>query len=208
MPDGDSIHPTLNRQFQIVYGQICEGHWESSILSYRLLRSLKRQIQHYGNAPILLGNNIVQILEDANSSVKMSSGFSFANYSRQIMELSNNLTLNGSPRGRDLMVEAAKKTLVEIQHKKTIVDVEITLLGNYIDVVYQKDFEERVLQTPAHHKDAHPSIVNDTLEDIRPHVSRGRDEFVNQLVKNKDVRRLRRRQSLKEPSPTINDEAW
>ena len=52
MPDGDITHPTLNRRFLSVYGQICEGHWESSILGYRLLHPLKGQIINYGNAPV------------------------------------------------------------------------------------------------------------------------------------------------------------
>ncbi|MCA9951328.1 MAG: hypothetical protein KDE48_16875 [Anaerolineales bacterium] len=210
MPDGDIIHPTLNRRFLNVYGQICEGHWESSILGYRLLHPLKGQIQNYGNVPVSLGNNIVPILEDAISNAETRGHFSFADCSYQIMEMSKNPVLNGSPtRGRDLMVEAAKKTLVEIQHKKIMSnDVEHTLFRNYVDTVYKKDFEERIQETPVHHKDAHHTIVNDMMEDIRPHVNRGRDEFVNQLVKYKDVKKLRRHQRLKEPPPTINDEAW
>ena len=87
-------------------------------------------------------------------------------------------------------------------------DVEHSLFSNYVDSVYKKDFEERIQETPVHHKDAHHTIVNDVMEDIRPHVDRGRDEFVNQLVKYKDVKKLRRHQRLKEPPPAINDEAW
>ena len=209
MPDGDIIHPTIKRRFLNVYGQICEGHWESSLLGYRLLHPLKGQIQNYGNAPVSLGNNIVPILEEANSSAEIGGRFSFADFSQQIMELSKSPALNGSPRGRDLMVEAAKKTLVEIQYKKIIPnDVEQALFRNYVDTVYKKDFEERIQETPMHHKDAHPVIIDDLMADIRPHVNRGRDEFVNQLVKHKDVKKLRRHQSLKEPPPTIHDEAW
>ena len=56
MPDGDIIHPKLRRHFQNVYGQICEGHWGSSELGFKMLHPLKKQIKEYGNAPILMGN--------------------------------------------------------------------------------------------------------------------------------------------------------
>lgn len=212
MPDGDIIHPTLNRRFLNVYGQVCEGHWEPSLLGYRLLHPLKGQIQAYGNAPIALGSHIVPILKAAISSVETRGRFSFADCSRQITEMSKNPALNGSPRGRDLMVEAAKQTLVAIQHKKIVPNgvnnVEHILFSNYVNTICKKDFEERIQETPVHHKNARHDIVNDIMEDIRPHVNRGCNELATQLVRCKDVKKLRRYQSLKEPPPTINDEAW
>lgn len=212
MPDGDIIHPALNRRFLNVYGQICEGHWESSLLGYRLLHPLKGQIQAYGNAPISLGSDIIPILEAAISSVGTKGRFSFADCSRQITEISKNPALNGSPRGRDLMVGAAKQILVAIQHKKiapnNVRDVEYILFSNYVNAIRKKDFEERIQETPVHHKNARHDIVNDIMEDIRPHLDYGCNELAKQLVKDKDVDKLRRYQRLKEPPPTINDEAW
>ncbi len=209
MPDGDITHPTLNRRFLNVYGQICEGHWESSILGYKILHPLKGQIQNYGNAPVSLGHEVVPLLEEANSSIEIGKRFSFTDYSNQIMELSKNPSLNCSPRGRDLMVESAKKTLVGIQYKRIIPnEIKSTLFKNYVDAVYKKDFEDRIQETPVHHKNAHPAAISDLINDIRPHVDRGRDEFVTQIVKNKDVKKLKRPRRIKEPPPNINDEAW
>jgi len=208
MPDGDIIHPNLKRRFLNVYGQICEGHWDSSIIGYRMLHPLKGQIQQYGNAPILMGQRIAPILENANSIVENGRHFSFADVSDQIMELSKTPDLNCSPRGRDLMVEAAKKTLVEIQLGGAIDNVEFALYKNYVDTVYMKDCEERFQETPKHHRDASLADVSNVVNKIRPYVERGQNEFANQLSKYKDVSKLRRPRRLKEPTPTIDDVAW
>lgn len=209
MPDGDIIHPTLNRRFQNVYGQMCEGHWEPSVLGHRILNPLKKQLQEYGNAPVSFGQDIIPILEQANSYPETGRKLSFADFSDKIMDLSKSTTLNCSPRGRDLMIEAAKKTLVKIQHEKVPPgDVESILFNNYIDTVYKKDFEDRIQETPMHHKDASPLVITELMEDMRPYVYLGRDVFARQIIKTRDVSKLRRPNRLKEPPPAISDEAW
>lgn len=107
------------------------------------------------------------------------------------------------------MVEAGKKTLLEIRHSRTMPsDVQSALFKNYVDAIYKKDFEDRIQDTPVHHKDADHADIHGIMDDIRPHVDRGRDEFVTQLIKHHDVNKLKRPSRLKEPILTISDEAW
>ncbi len=209
MPDGDITHPTLNRPFLRVYGQMCEGHWEPSTLGYRLLHPLKGRIKSYGNVPIELGNELMPILRDAFTLIRNGGQIIFSKYSNQIMDLSKNRAWNSSPRGRDIMVEASKKSLVEIQHGKVANDeIDLILFKNYVNTIFKKDFEDRVQETPVHYKDADPIEINNILDDMRPHINRGCDEFVKQLIKFGDVGKLRRPNRLKEACLDIDDEAW
>ena len=208
MPDGDIIHPALKRRFQNFYGQVCEGHWDASQLGFKGLYPLKGQLKEYGNAPLMLGQAMVQILESVNSVAKQGKPIAFANTIAQINELSKNPKLNGSPRGRDLMVEAAKKVLVDVQHGHFTGDPEFALFRTYINTVYVKDFESMVQETPEHYKSASYSEVRDSIDDIRPYIQRGQDEFARQIIKYKDVNKLKRPRRLKEPALTINDSAW
>lgn len=210
MPDGDIIHPTLDRRFLSVYAQICEGHWEASVLGYRVLHPLKVQIQKYGNVPIDLCQDILPILAEAQYRTQTGKGFIFADFSDQITELSKNQALNCIPRGRDIVVEAAKKTLFEIRNQRiqSSLDIESALAGNYVGAVYEKDFEDKIQKTPVHHKNVSHDVMSELICDIRPHIDRGRDEFAKQLVKHKDVSKLRRPRRLNQPVPMVDDDAW
>ncbi|MBE2222765.1 MAG: hypothetical protein IAF02_14565 [Anaerolineae bacterium] len=206
MPDGDIIHPRLNRRFSNVYAQICEGHWDD--LGYRMLHPLKGQIQEFGNKPISMGQEMLPILANASSLIQAGQHLSFKDFSFQITELSKNPIWNCNPKGRDIMVLAAKKVLFEIKNGKIPLNMETMLYRNYLNGIYEKEFEGRVYETPAHYKDANPIDIQNMIEDIRPHVNLGLDEYVYQLVKYKDVSKLSRPHKLKEPPPTIDDEAW
>jgi hypothetical protein len=186
-----------------VYGQICEGHWDPSDLGYNILHPLKGQIKEYGNTPILMGQSIVPILESA-----LLSGISKAKISNQINQLQKNPDMNCSPRGRDLMIGSAKRILVGIQHGIVPTSIEHSLYKVYSDLIYVKDFESRIQDISKHYKGASKTGVRELLEDIRPYVERGRTEFANQLVKYKDVKKLRRPRHLKEQPLTIDDSAW
>lgn len=210
MPDGDIIHQTLNRRFQNVYGQICEGHWGPSELGFKMLHPLKGQIKEYGNGPILMGQNIIPILEMARTTMEEGNSFPFADFCDQITRVSRNPDFNCSPRGRDLMVEAAKKTLIQIRDgdSSASANPEFNLHYNYITHIYKNDCESRIQETPNHYKNANRGEVGDLMDEIRPYVKTGKIDFAKQLTKSRDVGKLRRSNHLKEPPLTIEEPAW
>lgn len=106
------------------------------------------------------------------------------------------------------MVEAAKKTLVEIQHGALPTSIEHSLYQTYTNLIYVKDFESMVQDIPEHFKGASKTGVRELLYDIRPYVERGQSEFAKQLVNHKDVNKLKRPRRLKEQPLTVDDSAW
>ena len=92
-----------------------------------MLHPLKGQIKEYGNAPVVMGQKIVPILESAISAIENGERISFADLSNQIDVLGKNPDMNCQPRGRDLMQKAAKKLLVRIDHGEQLTDIEHAL---------------------------------------------------------------------------------
>ncbi len=202
MPDGDIIHPNINRRFQNVYVQLCEGHWEPAELGYEMLRPLKGQIKEYGNSPIKLGQRFISIILNFRHNLDLAGCF------KQIEKLSINPEMNSSPRGRDLMKSAAKKLLIEIENGKSMDDIESNLYENYISMIFDKDFESRIPATPEHHANATYPEIKITMAEIRPHLENGIHIFTNQLIKHQDVSKLRRPIRKKMPPLKVEDSAW
>lgn len=193
MPDGDIIHPTLGGRYYSVYKQICEGSSNEEELARQALRSLKKEVKVFGEAPIQLLEQAASLFQELAIQQNQGTSIDWTQVRRDLQTIAQ--FLSGSKRALQLALRAC------YQHIRTIQDVCGShalssdlfqeLSGHYLLNIYDAQFEKRVPQTYRHYNQADPAAIQMLLHEIRPLVIRGIHGFASQIVKQGNARILR-----------------
>lgn len=186
MPDVDRVHPKIAYRYQESYKQLCEAHWEVEGIAYHVLRPLKKDLQRYGDGPIQLIQRISPRLERVAREPLFTQ---WGRLSAEIDELARRI--EGNPRAIAFAKRAAKQQMHAIRRGEIPAEVECDVLMEYIMLVYDACFHDRVLlQEPYNGADI-DTVAADN-EQLRSEVERLAASFARQARRAGGVSSLRR----------------
>lgn len=191
MPDGDKIHPKLGNRHQGIYKQICEEAYSEEEIAYNELAPLRKELQAYGDAPLELIRQAVDIFNQNSASLLVD----WNAMNRSLEKISQRISQQtcADKRGLSLALEACKKILHGIRYGNSPSDLGLKITQEYMIKVYEAQFEGRI-PLVHHYNNADPTMVNLKVREMRPFIERGVEHFAGQLANGRSVTSLRRPQ--------------
>lgn len=188
MPDGDRIHIRLAPIYQKVYKQLCEGQYRDEELAIEALRSLKKDIQKYGDGPIKVIEQVAIQLKRIPSGPLLKEMVDWCEESMKIDKLMQQV--NSSKRAINWATQACKEQLDELRYDECLHNFLFEITEKYLRNVYIANFEKR---TPLkrHYKGVNQTTVDTRLDCMRPHVIKGIVVLTMQIVQKGSVDTLR-----------------
>jgi hypothetical protein len=132
MPDGDKVHARLAPIYQKVYKQLCEGQYGSEELAIEALRSIKKNIQNYGNGPLKLIEQVAAQLKQIPTEPLLREIIDWSEESTKVDKLAQQAS--GTKRAIDLVVKACKEQLQELRYGVYPQDLMFELTIRYIRI--------------------------------------------------------------------------
>jgi hypothetical protein len=197
MPDADIIHNKLNPRYQKFYKQICEWSWNPEHLGYQALRPLKKDIEHYGDAPIQIIKKAYTHFAKLTSTPLFLPIVNRLEENRYLDDLGRNI-IGRNNRGKNLAIKACKEMLYEMHNGRFLGIARISqpkiveqLLVKYFLMIYRSNFEECAPQTSLHYLDVDQEIFSERLDIIHPFIESGIKGLALQVVRSGSVAHIR-----------------
>lgn len=188
MPDGDIVHSQLRLLYQKPYKWLCERKATSDECAQVAIAAVKKDIIEKGNLPVILAQNMQEILVHARSE---NGSVDYAALSLEFDRLAQQT--NGQPYLKELTLRAGKSVLHELRYGQTldINKASAVILKRYMSGVYESEFKERVPLTLEHHAGIEQVTLNQRIKDIEPAIFAATDQWANQANANSGVEKLR-----------------
>ena len=198
MPDGDKVHAHLAPIYQKVYKQLCEGQYGSEELAIEALRSIKKNIQNYGDGPLNLIEQVAAQLKQIPTEPLLREIIDWSEESTKVDKLAQQAS--GTKRAVDLVLKACKEQLQELRHGAYPQDLMFELTIKYLRNVYMSNFEKHI-PLAKHYHGVSQATVDARLDCMWPHVDQGIVALAMQVVHKGSIHSLRlpRRPKLKCP---------
>jgi hypothetical protein len=194
MPDGDINHPDLGARYQQLYQQVYEGVSDEDVLAREAIRLLKKEIEAFGDPPLVLIALEVTLFESLFSQRQKGEEINWAYERRKMKAL--RLQIDGHPRGLDLVIKSCEEHLRDLEvygcNWLAPPDFERAITKQYFINIYDAQFASRVGQLRRPPNGADLAFVHQRLQDMRPGVINGLASYVEQVVHNRTVKGLRR----------------
>lgn len=183
MPDGDRNHDRVAKHFNKAFKKACEGTLTSEDISQSLVQGLKL----YGNAPIQAMSLFVNEVRDELGAVGCWRDANIMRCSQIAGGIS--ATQMGNKRGLSLSLDSCREWLQE-SHENDL-NLELSLFRTFIRRMYVADMVES-LPLSVLHMDKDPQDVERLLERLDADIEFEINRIAAQLVKTRDVGRLRK----------------
>jgi len=199
MPDGDVVYHGVSRGYAMAYKELCEGYFSDEHVAGKIAKALRKGLKRYGNPPVTLA---IQVFTDVSGAVASGVTIDHAQESYQIDQTARELL--GHRRGTPLAVDACKEYVMRVCDGTSEELTFISVIRGYVSRVLQADFLEH-LPLLNHHNDVAPEIIEQRLQQVRPHVDMEIERIVAQIAKSGRVDRLRKeRRDNTRPEPDFS----
>jgi hypothetical protein len=186
MPDGDVVYHGVGRGYAGAYKELCEGYFSDQHVAGKIAKALRKSLKRYGNPPVTLA---IQTFSDVSSAVASGVTIDPAQESYQIDQTAREQL--GHRRGTPLAIDACKEYVMQVCDGSGDGLTVISVIRGYVSRVLQADFYEH-LPLLNHHNDVAPEIIEQRLQQVRPHLDMEIERIVAQIAKSGRVDRLRK----------------
>ena len=189
MADGD-VFRKLKQIYIQSYKGLCEGKANIDECARVLIKAFKKDIQAQGDLPISLaqkiGETLTKIFEESCGNID----FGLVN-----KEIEKTLGIDEWHDRKELMLRAAKVCIQEIRYGY-VQDVNTnyvseTILGNFMNEVYESGFKECIPLIDKHYKGVDSVTLEGRIKEVHPDVMSIIPIWVKKAVIDKSVANLR-----------------
>jgi len=189
MPDADIIHIGLSPRYHKVYKQLCEGVWNKQYIGRSVLRVLKKDIQIYGDEPIVLISKFASRLERIFSRplfLPLTDWLSESNFLDQLKRQTH-----GNKRGLKFAVDSCKGMLQELREVFEVVSpVKEKLISIYFLKIYKAQFEEPIYLSQSNYQGISQELILTRLDELSLPIEQGINELASLVANGRKVRSL------------------
>lgn len=186
MPDGDVVYHGVGRGYAGAYNELCEGYFSDEQVAGKIAKALRKGLKRYGNQPITL---VTQTFADVSDAVARGTGIQSTQESYLIDQTARELM--GHRRGTPLAVDACKEYVMQVCAGAGNSLTVVSVIRGYVSRVLQADFYEH-LPLLNHHNDISSEVVDQRIQQVRPHLDVEIEKIVAQIAKTGRVDRLRK----------------
>lgn len=186
MPDGDVVYHGVGRGYAGAYNELCEGYFSNEQIAGKIAKALRKGLKRYGNQPITL---VIQTFADVSDAVARRTEIQPTEESYQIDQAARELM--GHRRGTPLAVDACKEYVMQVCAGSGTNLTVVSVIRGYVSRVLQADFYEH-LPLLNHHNDIPSEVVDQRIQQVRPHLDVEIEKIVAQIAKTGRVDRLRK----------------
>jgi len=189
MPDADKIHSKLAYRHQKTYSELYEGVMELDEIANNQLRTFKKDVQGYGDAPVILICQVAALVIDSiPNEPLLRLSIDWKKLNTQIDELARNVSFQNETykRGINLAINACKQHLLALKQGERSENHKITIISRYLWKVYEAEFESPILSTD------HPEFIQMRLEALRQHMKPGVAKYAEQIARTDSTCRMRK----------------
>lgn len=192
MPDADIVHDKLPWLYQRPYRELCEGKDRSQECAWTMMKALLKDIQKKGAPPIVLANQMGELLDRAIKNVGDRSSLNWTVASKQLDTLAREA--NVVHYSKELVLRAGKSVIHDLRYggKLKTSNLSQTVTYRYMEEVYRSSFKERIPLTSEHYLGVDRGVLEGRIEEIEPDLSKTMEKWAHQVNKGTDLENLRR----------------
>lgn len=189
MSDGDRIPGFSSRRWSNVYRKMSERYAHDLSLADDVMRSLKKDIQDYGNPPLcFLREAAIQLDRIRNVPPSSVSWVDEGNFLDDL-GMKYKYQYPEHKRGIEIVLRSCNVCLHKFRYEQSVIgpSSDVVMAEQYVQQIYSKNFVGKVDIT----SDADRYIVRERIDEIQGPVDNRIVSLATQMVEKEDVKKLR-----------------